>query len=270
MSANEPKYALVSDEPERQRLDSQHEQIKSIFNGKLLPDNLILKDGDRVLDAGTGTGVWALDIATLIPKTVEIDCIDITRRLFPASPPVNLHFSVGNILTLPASSAYTLVHQRFLTAAFSGSDWKTCLKNLYGALRPGGWLKMEELRALVLPDTLPNMERMLQFASAVEKGRDIDFAAVDHLEGWIKEAGFQEVQAEAQRWWLGPGEQGADNRAIIMEGWRAVRRGMKSFGNDLGMSDEEWNGFIHDIEKELAENESWLTVHSFTACKPYS
>ncbi|KZT50450.1 S-adenosyl-L-methionine-dependent methyltransferase [Calocera cornea HHB12733] len=266
----EGTYALVSDEPERARLDSQHERVKALFDGSLLPAGLQLQSGDRVLDAGTGTGNWALDVARSLPPSsgVSIDSMDITDRLFPASPPPNVHFSTGNILALPPSGTYTLVHQRFLTAAFSAADWRACLARLYDALKPGGWLRMEEMRAFIQPATLPHAGEFLAFGALLEGVTGINFRAVDNIEQWVREAGFADVQVDVRRWPLGPGEEGKENREGVMQGWGAVRRAMSAAGNDLGMSDARWAQFMSDAAGDLEAHESWLTVHAFTARKP--
>jgi methylase of polypeptide subunit release factors len=55
-------YVLPNDEAENERLDLQHMLFTLTFDGKL--SNLPLDKANsprRVLDAGTGTGVWAID-----------------------------------------------------------------------------------------------------------------------------------------------------------------------------------------------------------------
>ncbi|EJT99808.1 S-adenosyl-L-methionine-dependent methyltransferase [Dacryopinax primogenitus] len=267
---NITKYALVSDDSESHRLNKQHETAKSILHGRLLPDGLDLQDGDLVLDSGTGTGIWAIDVASDLPKSVQIHGIDITPRLFPASPPSNIQFSVENILTLPESyhGKYALVHQRFLTAAFGGEEWKTCIKNVYAALRPGGCLKLEEIHGYLHPDTLPCMPQVQAFTKHLEKLRGIDFQAVPKIHVWLLEEGFESVVIEPKRWFYGPGKPHEHVRDNLLVAWGAVRRATKQAATDWGMTDEEWDEFIAHVDRDLKENESYSIVYSFTARKP--
>ncbi|KZO96090.1 S-adenosyl-L-methionine-dependent methyltransferase, partial [Calocera viscosa TUFC12733] len=260
MSANqdgsESKYSLTTDEPEAQRLNKQHVVLRKLFDNRLLHEGLELKDGDKVLESGAGTGVWALYLASEVPDTVQIECIDINPHLFPVSSPKNVHFSASNILTLPDhfDSKYTLIHQRFLSGAFGNKDWKTCIKNMYAALRPGGWLHLEELYGRIVPE-LPHSAKLMQISLVLERARDIDFAAVEKIPVWLKEAGFENVQVFIKPWKVGPGDEFRDKRDLLLGAWRAIRVGTKKSGYDMGMSDEEWEQFVRDLNQELQDNE---------------
>jgi len=96
-------YALPSDEGEQERLSLQHRITVKAFDGELFMAPVSLKDGDRVLESGAGTGIWMLHYAAQVPSTIQIHGIDITSNLFPANHPTNLHFSVNSITSLPES-----------------------------------------------------------------------------------------------------------------------------------------------------------------------
>lgn len=55
-----PAYLLPNDDIESDRLDLQYEALK------MLHDDMIyfapLKDPTRILDIGTGTGIWAIEM----------------------------------------------------------------------------------------------------------------------------------------------------------------------------------------------------------------
>jgi ubiquinone/menaquinone biosynthesis C-methylase UbiE len=53
-------YLLPNDENEKDRLDIMHELMLTMMNRKLFLAPISLSPG-RVLDLGTGTGLWAID-----------------------------------------------------------------------------------------------------------------------------------------------------------------------------------------------------------------
>lgn len=56
------KYAIPNDEAEQDRLDIMHHVYLLLFKGELhlAP---ISSTPEAILDVGTGTGIWAIDIA---------------------------------------------------------------------------------------------------------------------------------------------------------------------------------------------------------------
>ncbi|KAH7909805.1 S-adenosyl-L-methionine-dependent methyltransferase [Hygrophoropsis aurantiaca] len=139
------QYILPNDDAEGARLDLQHWRIVKGLGG-LIVAPVSLKEGDRVLESGAATGIWMLDFATHAPKNVQVEGIDISSRLFPASYPSNLTFSVNSITSLPESwsSSFAYVHQRLLISGLSEEMWKTAVSEIYRILKPGGWVELVE------------------------------------------------------------------------------------------------------------------------------
>ncbi|CAG8620839.1 612_t:CDS:2, partial [Ambispora leptoticha] len=81
--------------------------------------------GARVIDIGCGTGTWILDMARQYPRSYFIG-VDISP-IFPSEGlPVNVNFIECNLLDgLPFEDSYfDFIHQKFLVAAFTQSQWK--------------------------------------------------------------------------------------------------------------------------------------------------
>src|SRR5271169_4868279 len=67
------KYTFPNDEQENDRLDLQHHLFSLTLDGKLLTAPIAKgKQLHRVLDVGTGTGIWAMDFADEHPETQVI------------------------------------------------------------------------------------------------------------------------------------------------------------------------------------------------------
>lgn len=56
---HEGQYIFPNDEPEQEREDMKHVMILSLCEGKL--HFAPLDKPQRILDVGTGTGIWAID-----------------------------------------------------------------------------------------------------------------------------------------------------------------------------------------------------------------
>jgi SAM-dependent methyltransferase len=91
------KYLLPNDEREQDRLDLQHHLFTLTFNGKLFTCDVDKgkKEIRRVLDAGCGTGIWAIDFADEHPEA-EVLGIDLSP-IQPAFLPPNVTFVVDDL-----------------------------------------------------------------------------------------------------------------------------------------------------------------------------
>lgn len=73
----EGRYPLPNDDDEQNRLDLQHTLFLLTLNQKLLSCPIDLSRVHRVLDLGTGTGIWALDFGSENPQS-EVVGVDLS------------------------------------------------------------------------------------------------------------------------------------------------------------------------------------------------
>lgn len=57
-------YPYPNDEQELDRLDMQHHMFKLVMNNRLY--NVPLKDPKQILDIGTGSGIWPIELCKSI------------------------------------------------------------------------------------------------------------------------------------------------------------------------------------------------------------
>jgi SAM-dependent methyltransferase len=149
-------YLLPNDEQEQDRLDLLHHIFLLILGGKLY-DAPISTELKRVLDLGTGTGIWAIDFADENPG-----CDVLGTDLSPIQPtwvPTNAKFYIDDAESewvYSPSEAFDFIHCRTLSGSIS--DWDALIRQSYTHLLPGGWLEFQEPIALCESDdgTLEN------------------------------------------------------------------------------------------------------------------
>jgi SAM-dependent methyltransferase len=87
------QYYFPNDEKEMERQDIEHQTTLLLMDGELYKCPL-RKNPSKILDLGTGTGIWCIDMADKFP-----DCEVIGTDLSPIQPelvPPNCKFYVDN------------------------------------------------------------------------------------------------------------------------------------------------------------------------------
>ncbi|KAI0035915.1 S-adenosyl-L-methionine-dependent methyltransferase [Vararia minispora EC-137] len=146
------RYLLPADEDELKRFDLLHRLTRFVLGGSnyigpvkqvLSPERKPAGDKLRVLDLGTGGGLWAIDMADEFPHT-EVTGVDLAP-LQPEWVPVNCSFEVCDLDAhcLPyESNSFDVVHARNMHAGIS--NYPHFLHELSRILRPGGVLILIE------------------------------------------------------------------------------------------------------------------------------
>jgi SAM-dependent methyltransferase len=131
----------TSDEVERERLAAQTELWDPFSCGVL--QKVGVDEGWRCLEIGGGTGSVASWLQQRVGNRGRVVVTDIeTRWLEPLAAP-NLEVRRHDVVTDPLEQeAYDLVHARLVLMHVP--ERKAVLAKLYEALRPGGWLVLED------------------------------------------------------------------------------------------------------------------------------
>lgn len=143
----EGKYLLPNDEPEQDRLDLHHHIFQLMLGGRLHRAPLPADVG-RVLDYGTGTGIWALDFADEFPHAEVIG-----TDLSPIQPdwvPPNCKFYVDDIeseWTFGPDQALDYIHGRSMCGSIG--DPPALYASAYQHLNPGGWMEIQDFEAWI-------------------------------------------------------------------------------------------------------------------------
>ena len=185
-----------NDEQEQDRLDLLHHIFTLILGGKLY-DAPIHPPPQRVLDIGTGTGIWAIDFADENPG-----CEVLGTDLSPIQPtwvPANLKFYIDDAESewvYGTDEHFDFIHVRTLSGAIG--DWDKLTRQCYEHLKPGGWLEFQEPVALCESDdgTIENAHAMLQWQELCNEAAKVfakEIRVGQTLKQRMLDAGFVDV-----------------------------------------------------------------------------
>ncbi|KAI1767081.1 S-adenosyl-L-methionine-dependent methyltransferase [Hypoxylon sp. FL1150] len=275
---SEGRYHFPNDDAEQEREDMQHAMVMLLCDGKL--HYAPLQNPQSVLDIGTGTGIWAIDMGDEYPEA-EILGIDLSP-IQPLWVPRNVQFLVDNVeeeWVQPANSL-DYIHSRQMAPTIR--DWPRIIAEAYKALKPGGWLEIQDLKCVVQcdDDTLREGDLCALYAKTLTQALsmlNIDYiGAVENYPRWIREAGFVNVQevvlkAPLGTWPKDPQQAkiGLYNRNMIYDGLHGFS--IKPFTHGLDWKVEEVEVFLVDIRKALLKSTAhiYLPFHSVYAQKPF-
>ncbi|WQF87750.1 Putative S-adenosyl-L-methionine-dependent methyltransferase superfamily [Colletotrichum destructivum] len=124
------KYLLPNDDDELDRLDLQHHLFKLTFNGRLGNAPPIDKDAivRRVLDLGTGSGVWAIEYGDEHPGA-EVIGVDLAPTQPNLTPP-NVRFVIDDVEeSWTYSKPFDYIHSRMMNSNIG--DWNAYIKQCF-------------------------------------------------------------------------------------------------------------------------------------------
>ncbi|PYI00695.1 S-adenosyl-L-methionine-dependent methyltransferase [Aspergillus sclerotiicarbonarius CBS 121057] len=188
-------YPFPNDQPEQDRLDMVHHIFYRLVNNRLFlaPMN---PDGKRILDIGTGTGIWAIQMGDDYPGAEKIVGNDISP-IQPSWVPPNVKFVVDDVeKDWVETEPYDYIHCRYMAGSIR--DWPRLIQQCYNNLKPGGWLELQEsINTLYSEDdSLKPDSYMVQMMDGLKEacekiGQTMDPAP--SFETWANDAGFDSV-----------------------------------------------------------------------------
>ncbi|KAK8250909.1 S-adenosyl-L-methionine-dependent methyltransferase [Phyllosticta capitalensis] len=227
-----------------------------------------LADPQRVLDVGTGTGLWCIDMADRYPAC-EVIGTDLSPTQVPFAPP-NVRFEIDDCnseWTYPEAS-FDLIHVRALLG--SVADWTLFYAECKRHLRPRvGYLEQLEFGVPIFsPSDDAEVQELLSrfrccLTEAGEKmGKTMQIG--ESMVGLIREAGFEDVVEKRFEWPIGAWDEDARAKEIgrwNLRNWEAGMEGwvMALLTRNLGWSYQE----VQDFKAKLLHALKYKDIRAY-------
>ena len=253
-------YILPEDSEEQDRLDLQHEMFRRTFNNKLILAP-IPEQVHEVLDLGTGTGIWAIEFADFHPES-SVTGIDLSP-IQPGFVPPNCKFEVDDFEEpWNFQQKFDLIHGRMLLTSIA--EPQRLFKRAYDALKPGGWLEMQDL---VMPlraddDSIPEDSAYRRwndlYTEACRDRMKRDPSWAERYKEWMEEAGFENVAELRYKWPQNPWPKNRDLKVLGQWNMINMLNGLEGFTlrvfmKILEMSREETEVLMMEMRKDVQD-----------------
>ncbi|KAM0405114.1 hypothetical protein ACHAQC_000186 [Fusarium culmorum] len=288
-------YFTPNDEQQLQSVDITHHYLTILLDNKLFlaPISPYVQ---TVLDVGTGSGIWAMQVShpVSLPSTNQVprDFADaypsaqvVGSDLSPCQPewvPPNVRFEIADAtLEWPWKDDYfDFVHIRYLFGAIQ--DWPALFREAYRCCAPGGWVQSCEADIHFYSDdgTTDNEPALktwndLYESGGIETGRPFFLQREAIQERSITEAGFTDVRIFDYKLPVG----GWPNNRKLAETGEYVRLTMENdlegytfylWHHVLNWCREEYTQFLASMLKALANRRvhGYMMVRYVYARKP--
>ncbi|KAI5857060.1 S-adenosyl-L-methionine-dependent methyltransferase [Tricharina praecox] len=260
-------YWGPNDDKQNQQLEIFHHIFTMVLEGRLFLSPI--EQPKKVLDLGTGTGIWAIEMADFLPNSQilgnDLSPVQPTWLDFPAIP-ANCTFEIDDFLRpwTHTSGSFDLIYARGLYGCVD--EWPQLLSQAYNALAPGGWFESVEVKPYFCTETTPDnklaegtiLKRWGELAveASVKSGRPLDIAG--NVGGWMKRTGFVNVSEKPFKVPYGPWPKGERMKMIgklmcvnVLEGLEGFTLAL--FTRYLGWSAKQYTDFHNLIVTEMRD-----------------
>jgi SAM-dependent methyltransferase len=197
----EHPYLFPADYIEEKRLDIQQMMVQQM-TGKLYLAQLV--DPIRILDVGTGSGKWALQIAKQFPEAAVLG-LDLVRpseeileqqRITLGILPFNYRFVQRDILQgIPGKPGlFDYIHMACMGMAIPVYLWPQVIGNIVYLTRPGGWVELVEYDVYEGNGTA--FQAIQTYGRSLANLHNLHFGAGSHIVDYLRQTQVEDVQEQ--------------------------------------------------------------------------
>ncbi|CCX06764.1 S-adenosyl-L-methionine-dependent methyltransferase [Pyronema domesticum] len=273
-------YMYPNDEQEADRLDIFHKLFLVARRGELHRARFRASDGPtRILDLGTGTGIWAIGMADTY-SDAEVIGIDLSL-IQPKWIPQNLRFQASDFeseWTLGRNS-FDLIHLR--VGIGSVSSWETLFSRVFQHLKPGaGWFEYVDIDfamrsddgSLLESSALYQWQRYLVEASSAA-GKSLAYRR--DTRQLLHNAGFVDIEEIVLKIPINPWPTEPNMKTLGLWYSLGMQEGLEAFSLGPLCRVMKWpiddvKRFLDDVRKDMKNRSirAYNTMHIWTARRP--
>ncbi|KAK3315702.1 S-adenosyl-L-methionine-dependent methyltransferase [Apodospora peruviana] len=190
------RYPLPSDGMERDREDMTHLMMLEATEEKYFLSHI----GDcprKIIDLGTGTGIWAVEVGDLYPDAA-VTGVDLRPIQAHWTPP-NVNFVVDDIEEEWLNGGnFDLIHARHVCPFIKQPA--ALVTKAFDNLKPDGWIEIQDLDYITFSDDHTSgksqnnpIDQFLDLATDIWAKLDTDMRIAPKLGSVLQEAGFENV-----------------------------------------------------------------------------
>ncbi|KDN63932.1 putative methyltransferase domain-containing protein [Colletotrichum sublineola] len=134
---------------EMNRLDMCHAVMVKTIGNRLFLAPVDEAKTQRILDIGTGTGIWAMEMGDLFPNAQVLG--NDLSAIQPDWVPPNVKFEIDDVESpWVQDRKYDFIFCRYMNGSLA--DWPTFMKRVYENLNPGGWAEFQDWNFMLCSD----------------------------------------------------------------------------------------------------------------------
>ncbi|KAK0620169.1 S-adenosyl-L-methionine-dependent methyltransferase [Immersiella caudata] len=253
------RYPIPNDDLEQSREDMKHAMLLEMLDGRLFLAP-IGPNPHKIIDIGTGTGIWAVEMGDLFPGA-EVLGLDLSP-IQPQWIPPNVRFMIDDVEDEWASgSGWDFAH--FRSMALVLRDLQRAVDQTFRHLKPGGYIEFQEPHGVALCDdgTMSETDDVLrQFYDLCTQALGkfgMDLNVVDKVGEYLSRAGFTNITCERRKIPVGTWPRDKTQRLIGLYVRETAEHSLsalsKAFAN-LGMSVTEREVWSAKVRETLRDN----------------
>jgi hypothetical protein len=228
---DDPVYPVAtSSKADAERLQQIHPVIKQSMGNRLILAPIdFTKPNRKILDCCTSDGFWMFDLRNDIGSEHghQFVGIDIDETRFPLKSPEDVTSHVQDVnepWPEPWKGSFDLVHQR-LDLSAAGSRPQAVVNSLLELVKPGGWVQIVDAEYICADDDGPVTHQVMALLREIFARMGVPPDYIRRASGWLKEAGFVNVDDELAPTCLGAKvpdsalrEQSVGSACVALEG----------------------------------------------------
>ncbi|KAG9285076.1 hypothetical protein G9A89_009887 [Geosiphon pyriformis] len=267
-------YTSPTKEQEIERLNTQHEVLKHVWNGNYSsPTETMLKMGGiEVLEVCCGAGDWTREMAKTYPFA-HFNAIDVASPVFPSKDlvnlPANVRFQDANLKKSVdfLENTFDFVYFKLLEPKDRGNNWEEIIiKDLVRVTKPGGWIEVMSLNQ-TLESQGPITMCIEEFRKSLTHSQDLKTSVSSEISNYLKST-QKVLDVYPQERQLPLGKHGGRFSELALQNYIQSLRQMKlKLAPLMNISSDQFDEMISTITEEMEIYKTYTKTFRFFAKK---